>query len=398
MTDVERRIPDRVGEKLPSRVETYTDNWADAARAAYPEYKPDPTKPDLLAVVAVNTPAEQLNLPGLEIVTEAPAAPVDPALAKVEQIAAQLKSDDFATREQASFQLKELLRSEVAANKPSAALQRIFQLGGSDDPEVKNRVNAELDSLFKDAMDSKDLVDLKQLLTHQEPAVRDWAIKNLQDSPKVIETLPKLAVMAEKEKNTALVEAIRAVAKPYSDLTLFGDFIEKISEPTIKAADDLGLNNGQLSQLSDEQRKEAIKKLLADAKSLVKTADDSQQQDIAALARVLYPLGSRAPEGSFAKGYISELPFRTRFLTGRALTHIAQELKNANKDPEAVNLLQETAISLYKESLALSPSANFSRYMRNSRYSWPPLLDRLRDLNPTGFDELVPDRLLKPSE
>ena len=391
MTDLDKKSTDRVHEKLPSRVETYTDTWADAARAAY---LPDPTRPDSLASIAVASSAKQLKLPTLEIVAEAPAAPVDPALAKVEQIAARLKSDDFTECEKALADLRKVLDAELAENKPSAALQKIFQLAGSEEPEVKNRVSAELNAVFKDAMDSKDLVGLKQLLTHKEPAVCDWAIKKLQDSPKVLEMLPKLAVMAEKENNSELAEAIRNVSKKCAVNTLFDDFEKRFSDPVTDAVNKIWKDNFQLSKLDDEQKKEKIKKIPDDVKALIKKADDSQQQDVASLARVLSLLGQQPAQWPDAQRVL-DLPFTARLSVGKELISIAEDLQDANKNPEAVSLLQEMAISMYKESLALSPNAGYSRQIRTL---WPPILLRLRDLNPARFDQLVPDKLFRNLE
>lgn len=393
MTDVERKVADRGEQRPPERVETYTGVWADAARAAYPEYSQGQPEPDAFLVYAKSTQAEQLKLPALEIDMDGGKAPEDTALAKVEKIFEQLKSDDFATREQGSLQLKDMLRAELAGKKPTPALERIFQLAGSDNPEVKKRVLEELKPAVTEAVNDKDLALLKLFLLSKEPAVRDLATTKLQESPNAVEILSKLAVMSEKEKSTELAEAIRKVAKPFNDLTLFGDVIEKISEPTIDAANNIRKDAVGLSKLDDEPRKEKIKKILDDVKSLTKTADDLQQTDKAALERVLYPPELPRPDDSFVRSYIPDLPFRTRLLCGSALLGIARELKSANKDPKTVNVLQETALSMYKESIALAP---LSRYRRMTLNSWAPLLEGLRELNPTRFDELVPDKLLKP--
>lgn len=389
MTDFKKMQPERPGTELP---ETYSDIWAEAARSAYPDLS-GRSKSDAVFVLASNTTAESLKLPTLEIDFEGPKPVVDHALLKADQIAVRLNSDEFEEREQGSAQLKELLRTEVSANKPSAELQKIFQLAASEEAEVRSRVNTALNAVFKEAMDSKDLAGLKHLLTHKEATVRDWAIKKLQDSPQLVETLPKLASTAEKEKNADLAEAIRKVAAPIDKKALFQDLLPNGVWGTEwnKIFRDAGSMN--LSKLSDEERADAIKQVLAQVKSAVTSSDDMQNSELGALASILNTPEKRMPSGQDMPNLVQGAPFESRTITSRALIMMAQELKEAGKDPKAVDALQAAAIALYKESLAL-PGFD-ATYNRTWRDSWTVALKTMRDLNPEQFDRLVPDKLIQ---
>lgn len=389
MTDFKKTQPERPGTELP---ETYSDIWADAARSAYPGLS-GRSKADSLVMLASSAKAESLKLPTLEIDFDGQKPGVDPALGKVEKIAKQLQSDDFTEREQGSVQLRELLRNEISANKPSADLQKIFQLGASEDPEVKDRVNKELNAVFNEAMDSKDLAGLKHLLTHREGTVRDWAIKKLQDSPKLVEALPKLASMAEKEKNTDLVEAIRKIAEPIDKKVLFQNVLLNGVWGTEWNNIFREAGSMKLSAATDQQRADSIKDVLGQVKSAVTAADDMQSSDLGALARILNTPDKRMPFGQDMPNLVQGAPFESRTITSRALIMIAQELKEANVDPKAVDTLQAAAIALYKESLSL-PGFD-ATYNRTWRDSWTVALKAMRDLNPEQFDRLVPDKLVQ---
>lgn len=369
MTDIERKTVDRVGEKLPSRPDAYTDSWAEAARTAYPEYEPGKKKPEALVVFATTFQAEQLNLPVLEIGADAPKALVDPALKKVEQITTLLKSEDFDEREKGSLQLREFLRTELKGKKPTPALERIFQLAGADDdPEVKQRVIRELKPLVTEAVNAD-----------------------------VLELITKLAVIADNKKNTELAAGIRAVVEPIDQKLLFGKFVTDVIGPIRqRASDDFkkAYFDQSLSELDDKRRDEVIKKFLVQTKTSIKDADEAQNHEMAALARVLYnPVTSTPLTGSEPADEILGLPYRERSSAGFRLISIAHQLKDANKDPATVDLLQATAIEYYKESLIMAPDAE---HLKAVRRRWADLnwLDILRNLNPDQFDRVLPDKLL----
>lgn len=361
-------MPDRLEQRTPDGVGTYTGVWADAARAAYPEYVQGQKTPELLVAFAATTPGDQLKLPPLEIDMGGARAPEDPALAKVEKIVEQLKSDDFAMREQGSLQLRDLLRAELAGKKPTPALEKIFQLAGANDPEVRNRVVRELKSLVTDAPNAD-----------------------------VLEIIRKLAVTADKNKDTELAAGIRAVAEPIDKKLLFGDFVSDVIRPIRQRSTDHfkeAYFDQNLPELDDKRRDEVVKRFLAQTRTSVKDADDTQNHEMAALARVLYnPKTSLPLEGSQLADEIQGLPFRERSAAGIRLILIAHQLKEAKKDSATVDLLQATAIAYYKESLTMAPDAE---YFKAVQKRWADLnwFELLRDLNPDQFDSLVPDKLL----
>lgn len=394
MTDVERKISDRIEQLAPNRVETYSDAWADAARLAYPEYQYGQKTPESLVAFSSISKAEQVKLPGLEIVSDVLVPQVDPTLVKVEQIATQLKSEKFGEREKGSKALRDILRTELAGKKLTPALEKIFQLVGSEDAEVRSRVLAALKPAITETVNAKDLSLLKLFLSCKESPVRDFAIEKVQESPNELDIVAKLAAMTQTESAPDFVEAVRRMAKAVCTKRVIDDFHNNVQGPiTDKLYKNIFDAYGQnIAQLNQDQRTEAIKTILGQFKTSVNEADEVQKSDVAVMARVLYTPQKSEPFGEGVDD-VQAHPFRSRLSVGGALFVLAKQLKDANKDPAAVDLLQATAISYYKESLLMAPDSKY----RNAVQTYWGLLDGfedLRKLNPSQFDSLVPDKLL----
>lgn len=237
---------------------------------------------------------------------------------------------------------------------------------------------------------AKELTELKELLVHRDVAVRDGTMKKLQESPRLYEILPNLAAMAEKERSAELTEAIRKIAKPIGKGALFHkliadvDAVQSESNSILREAGDK-----QLSELDEEPMANAVQAILTRIKAVVDAADGIQNHERRVLARLLNTPDRRKPLASDVMNRIEGVPFHSRLTTSRALIVLAEELKHAKKSQSTIDLLQEEAISSFKESLELTIDGLYNQFLCDI---WSEALRSLRKLNPARFDRLFTDK------
>lgn len=237
---------------------------------------------------------------------------------------------------------------------------------------------------------SRELVELKELLVHRESLIREGITKRLQESPRLYETLPKLAAIAESEGSAELTEAIRKVAKPIGKGALFHKVITDVDAVQSKCVSILReAGSCRESRLKDSQFVDAVETMLDKIKSIVEAADEIQDHERGALARLLNTPDRRNPLGADVINRIEGIPFQSRLISSRALILLAEELKQDMKDQSLVDLLQETAIALFKESLELAVDGLYGQALCDM---WSEPLRSLRILNPARFDLLFTDQ------